>query len=83
MSLFTITDTRVQAKRMLCEGECVETQFVDLIFVVEAYVVDEGAEKGQWRTCCKGKEPVAFHTFPNAEGYRRLMARRFGLEVAA
>lgn len=77
MSLFTISDTRVQPKRMLCEGECVETQFVDLIYVVEAMV------DGEWRTCCKGKDPITFHNYSNAEAYRRLMARRFGLEQAA
>ncbi|HEY8136230.1 MAG TPA: hypothetical protein VIF61_00220 [Methylocystis sp.] len=77
MSLFTVSETRVQSKRMLCEGECVDTHFVDLVFVVEAKV------DGEWRTFCRGKDPVTFHNFSNAEGYRRLMAHRFGLERAA
>lgn len=80
---FSIIDTRVRPKRMLCEGECVDTQFRDLVFVVEAHCVDDGAEAGQWLTCCKGKEPVTFHNYSNAECYRMLMARRFGLERAA
>lgn len=80
---FTVTDMRVRPKRMLCEGECVDSQFVDLVFVLELHCVIDGAEAGQWLTFCKGKDPVTFHNFSNAEGYRRRMAQRFGLEQAA
>ncbi|MCC3246173.1 hypothetical protein LG047_12720 [Methylocystis sp. WRRC1] len=72
-----VTELRTRGVRFLCEGEAVDTQFVDLVFVVEARVGES------WLAFAKGKDVLTFHNFSNAEAFRRQMARRYRLEKAA